>query len=107
MNLLRKSHFYSLLLLLILSLFLTACSTTRPTALPYVHAQKLPWGAIDLDIKSNAEYSIKNSLGSAIKQKAGRYSKSEQNVPEKMKEIIVEPTKFEPEKLVKLSLLSR
>lgn len=71
----------TLLLLLIFPLFLLGCSTIRPPALPETHTQKLPWGAIDLDIKSNAEYSIKNSLGSAIKQKAVRYSKSEQSVP--------------------------
>ena len=71
----------TLLLFLIFSLFFLGCSTIRPPALPDTHAQKLPWGAIDLDIKSKAKYSIKNSLGAAITQKAGRYSNSEQSVP--------------------------
>ena len=65
--------------LLIMILF-SACAT-RPTPLPENFAQKLPWGAIDLDINSTDKYSIKNSLGSILTQKAQRYSDINGSVP--------------------------
>lgn len=68
-----------LLSFLISSLFL-GCAT-RPPALPEAHAQKLPWGAIDLDINSKENDSIKNSLGSVLTQKANRYSGKNGTVP--------------------------
>lgn len=69
-----------LLLPLLLSFFFLGCAT-RPPPLPKVHAQMLPWGAIDLDIKSKEKYSIKNSLGSVLTQKAHSYSGKNGNVP--------------------------
>ncbi|NOR58168.1 MAG: patatin [Sulfurimonas sp.] len=70
----------NLLLSLLLSLLFLGCAT-RPAALPDEHAQKLPWGAIDLDIESKDQASIKNSLGSVLTQKADRYSSSNSHVP--------------------------
>ena len=69
-----------LLLSLGIALLFSACAT-RPTPLPEAHAQKLPWGAIDLDINSKDKCSIKNSLGSVLTQKAQRYSKKNGSVP--------------------------
>ncbi len=62
------------LLALLISIFFLGCSTTRPPALPEAHAQKLPWGALDLDIDSNEKCSIKKSLGTVLTQKADSYS---------------------------------
>ena len=70
----------NLLLSLLISFLFLGC-TTRPAALPDEHAQKLPWGAIDLDINSKDKYSIKNSLGKVLTQKADRYSSSNGHVP--------------------------
>ena len=69
------------LLALLISIFFLGCSTTRPPALPEAHAQKLPWGAIDLNIDSNETCSIKNSLGTVLTQKADRYSTKNGSVP--------------------------
>ena len=66
--------------LLIFSLLFVGCAT-RPIALPKAHANALPWGAIDLDIKSNETYSIRHSLGSVLTQKADKFSGQNQNVP--------------------------
>ena len=65
---------------LLLFLLLAGC-TTRPIALPKSHANALPWGAIDLDIKSHEPYSIRNSLGSVLTQKADKYSHTNSDVP--------------------------
>ena len=59
-----KQYLQALSTLLLLAL-LSGCAT-RPTPLPEEHAHALPWGAIDLDINSNAEYSIKKSLGKIL-----------------------------------------
>ena len=58
----------SYIFLLLIVLFSLGCSS-RPTALPAEHAQKLPWGAIDLDVESTHEYNIVNSLGKSLLQK--------------------------------------
>lgn len=71
----------TILLPLFFALFFLGCSTTRPSALPETHAQKLPWGAIDLNINSKDKCSIRNSLGSVLTQKADRYSGSNGTVP--------------------------
>ncbi len=71
----------NILFLLLFSLLFLGCSTKRPIPLPEVHAQKLPWGAIDLDINSKDSCSIKNSLGTILTQKADRYKNSEEQVP--------------------------
>lgn len=70
-----------ILLTLLISIFFLGCSTIRPPALPEAHAQKLPWGALDLDIDSDEKCSIKNSLGTVLTQKADRYSGSNETVP--------------------------
>ena len=70
----------NILLSIVISLLLFGC-TTRPPALPESYAQKLPWGALDLDINSKDICSIKNSLGSILTQKADRYSGNNGNVP--------------------------
>jgi hypothetical protein len=69
------------LLTLLISIFFLGCSTIRPPALPEAHAQKLPWGALNLDIDSDEKCSIKNSLGTVLTQKADRYSDSNETVP--------------------------
>jgi len=66
--------------LLFVSLFFIACSS-RPPAPPVEHAHALPWGAIDLNPHSSAPNSIKVSMGSALKQKAYRYSDQNSSVP--------------------------
>ncbi|MEA1892457.1 MAG: patatin-like phospholipase family protein [Campylobacterota bacterium] len=63
-----------------ISLIFIGCAS-RPTAVPENHAQKLPWGAIDLDINSTQKCSIKNSLGIVLTQKANRYKNTKQDVP--------------------------
>jgi len=65
---------------LVLSLLFLGCAT-RPLALPDAHAQQLPWGAIDLDINSDHNCSIKHSLGTVLTQKANRYSGHNGSVP--------------------------
>jgi len=65
---------------ILLILLFNACAT-RPTPLPQSHANKLPWGAIDLDINSSDNCSIKNSLGLVLTQKAERYSEVNGSVP--------------------------
>jgi len=65
----------------IITLLLFSACATRPAPLPQEHAQKLPWGAIDLDINSKDKCSIKNSLGTILTQKANRYSDVNGKVP--------------------------
>jgi predicted patatin/cPLA2 family phospholipase len=68
------------ILFFLLLLAFSACSS-RPPAPPLSHANDLPWGAIDLDIKSDADYSIKHSLGSVLTTKAQNYSDTNSSVP--------------------------
>jgi len=70
----------TILLSLLISFLFLGCAT-RPPALPETHAQKLPWGAIDLDISSDHNCSIKHSLGTVLTQKANRYSGHNGTVP--------------------------
>jgi len=70
----------TILLSLLISFLFLGCAT-RPPALPETHAQKLPWGAIDLDINSDHTCSIKHSLGTVLTQKANRYSGHNGSVP--------------------------
>jgi len=60
--------------------FFNACAT-RPEPLPKAHAYELPWGALNLDINSTANYSIKESLGTILTQKASKYSDINSSVP--------------------------
>ena len=69
----------SLLLLLLFILF-SGCAT-RPPALPEAYADKLPWGAIDLNIGKSGKYTLRDSLGSALIKKANDHSKSNETVP--------------------------
>ncbi|MEA1983776.1 MAG: patatin-like phospholipase family protein [Campylobacterota bacterium] len=62
-------------------LFLLVGCASRPTPLPDQYSQKLPWGAIDLDINSTEHCSIKNSLGKVLTQKAQKYSDVNGSVP--------------------------
>ena len=71
----------TILLTFMTAILFLGCSTARPPALPEAYAQKLPWGAIDLDVDSTKKLSIKNSLGSVLTQKADRYSGSNGSVP--------------------------
>ena len=77
---LLENKIYKLLLIVFSIAFITGCAT-RPTPLPKEYAQTLPWGAIDLDIHSNDNYSIKHSLGSLITQKASQFSDVNGSVP--------------------------
>jgi len=70
----------NIFILVLLPLVFFGC-TTRPPALPASHAHELPWGAVDLDINSTAKYSIKNSLGVVLTQKANRYKNQTKKVP--------------------------
>jgi len=69
----------SLLLLLLFILF-SGCAT-RPPALPEAYADKLPWGAIDLNIGKSGKYTLRDSLGSALIKKANDHIKSNESVP--------------------------
>lgn len=69
----------SLLLLLLFILF-SGCAT-RPPALPEAYADKLPWGAIDLNIGKSGKYTLRDSLGSALIKKANGHGKSNEIVP--------------------------
>ncbi len=68
----------SILLVIVLCLLFTGC-TTRPPALPAAHANKLPWGAIDLDINKHGAFTIRDSLGTPLSNKAHQHRKNNQN----------------------------
>ena len=68
------------LLYITIVLLFSAC-TSRPPIPPASHANDLPWGAIDLDIHSDNEYSIKHSLGSILTKKANAYKNKNSKVP--------------------------
>lgn len=70
----------SLLLSIMIAFFLFGCAT-RPIAPPKAYASKLPWGAINLDIKAEGAYTIRDSLGKALTQKGNSYSNRKGNVP--------------------------
>jgi hypothetical protein len=66
--------------LLLTSILFLGCSS-RPPAPPAKYADTLPWGAIDLDIDSTDKFSIRNSLGSVLTQKADKYRDINTTVP--------------------------
>ena len=71
----------NIFLILFTVLIVGGCSS-RPPALPEANSHLLPWGAIELDItKTEGSYTIRNSLGRAIAQKAESYSESNGEVP--------------------------
>ena len=67
------------LVLLLLALF-SGCAT-RPPALPEAYSDKLPWGAIDLDINKSGAFTLRDSLGSTLIKKANGHSNSKEAVP--------------------------
>ena len=68
------------LILLLLYISLSGCAT-RPPALPEAYADKLPWGAIDLNIEKSGKYTLRDSLGSALIKKANDHGNSNERVP--------------------------
>ena len=68
------------LLLLLLFILLSGCAT-RPPALPEAYADRLPWGAIDLNIEKSGKYTLRGSLGSALIKKANDHGNSNETVP--------------------------
>ena len=68
-------------LFFLLILIFSGCSASRPTPLPEAHADALPWGAINLDINAQNEFSIRHSLGQVLTQKAAAYSDINSSVP--------------------------
>ncbi|MBL0707597.1 MAG: patatin-like phospholipase family protein [Sulfurimonas sp.] len=76
---LLENNIYRYLSLVIFIALFSACAS-RPTPVPLKDVQKLPWGAIDLDINSNKKYSIKKSLGTLITQKSERYSDTNDSI---------------------------
>jgi len=75
---------YAKLLLSVLLLLLVTVSSgcaTRPPALPEAYSDKLPWGAIDLNIKKRGNFTLRDSLGSALIKKASDHSSSNETVP--------------------------
>ena len=67
-------------LLLFMFLLASGCAT-RPTALPEAYADKLPWGAVDLNIDMHGPFTLRESLGSSLAKKAMGYSQSKNEVP--------------------------
>lgn len=72
--------YLSILLLPLLFVLLSGCAT-RPPALPKAYADKLPWGAIDLNIEKSGKYTLRDSLGSALLKKANDRDNSNEIVP--------------------------
>ena len=68
------------LLLLLLFTMLSGCAT-RPPALPEAYSDKLPWGAIDLNIEKSGAFTLRDSLGSTLRKKAHDHSNSNETVP--------------------------
>jgi hypothetical protein len=59
---------------------LSGCAT-RPPALPEAYSDKLPWGAIDLDIEKSGKFTLRDSLGIALIKKASDHGSSDESVP--------------------------
>jgi len=80
MKILKKTSDLKNLFLLLLFIALSACAT-RPPPLPENYSHKLPWGAIDLDINKRGPFTLRDSFGSILTQKANGHSKSNKSVP--------------------------
>jgi predicted acylesterase/phospholipase RssA len=60
----KKLHF------VIFTVFIITGCANRPAPLPELYSQKLPWGALDLDISHNdSEYTLRRSLGDVLENK--------------------------------------
>ncbi|MCK7583307.1 MAG: patatin-like phospholipase family protein [Chromatiales bacterium] len=66
--------------MLLLLAAISGCAT-RPPALPEAHSERLPWGAIDLDITKSGAFTLRDSLGSALIGKANDHGNSNEPVP--------------------------
>jgi len=49
--------------------------------LPEAYADRLPWGAIDLNIEKSGKFTLRDSLGSALIKKANDHSNSNETIP--------------------------
>ena len=67
-------------LVLLLFAMISGCAT-RPPALPEAYSDKLPWGAIDLDINKSGAFTLRDSMGSTLIKKANGHSNSKKAVP--------------------------
>jgi len=65
---------------LLVFIVFTGCAT-RPPALPEAYSATLPWGAIDLDISKSGTFTLRNSIGSALVNKANGRSASNVTIP--------------------------
>jgi len=70
----------NILIIFMISTLFLGC-TSRPPAPPAKYANKLPFGAINLDINSDDQFSIKNSLGSVLQKKIHDNNNSNQKIP--------------------------
>jgi len=68
-------------LFIFISVVLFVGCASRPPAPPAKYANSLPWGAINLDINSDENYSIKHSLGDVLKQKVQMKKTPSQKIP--------------------------
>ena len=67
------------LFLLLLTTF-SGCAS-RPPALPEAYSEKLPWGAIDLNINKSGTFTLRDSIGSALIKKMNGHSDRNVSVP--------------------------
>lgn len=52
----------------------------RPIALPEKHANKLPWGAINLDINKRGNFTLRDSFGSALLKKINTHDNADKHI---------------------------
>lgn len=76
----KYAHFLLNILFLFWFSIMSGCAT-RPPALPEAHSAKLPWGAIDLNIRKSGAFTLRDSLGSTLIKKANDHSNSNKTVP--------------------------
>ena len=77
-----KKKLYQACSLFALAVFVYGCASPRPPALPYSESERLPWGALDLNIESDySEYTIRHSMGEALEKKLEEYNSSNSTIP--------------------------
>lgn len=76
----RMATTVGITLTLLLFAMVSGCAT-RPPALPEAYSDKLPWGAIDLDINKSGTFTIRDSMGSTLIKKANGHSNNKEAVP--------------------------